>query len=292
MPMHEPSANALAQARYYLSIRRFPQARRLLEELLAAEPRSPELLFLLAVCEYHLEHYDVAAQLCAQVRAYGDPDDPRAEALLGRIALHQDDYPTAERHLLAALRMDPQDASTMALYAQVLLRAGHEQKARKVLDEALRLDPDDEIVLQVRYLFHQAKGQLQGELEALEGYMIHGSNEVNKLLTAARTAIFRGRHREARERVREAFLLDPTDQRLLQILRQMEVDSHPLLAPLRWMDRVGGPGAVWIGGMVIAFGSRALGWTAFAAGFALCYLLFALYSWVVPPLLRRYYRKR
>ncbi|MFZ5814405.1 MAG: tetratricopeptide repeat protein [Bacillota bacterium] len=290
--MHESRLRALTEARYYISIRRFPQARRLLLDLLAEEPRSPELLFLLAVCEYSLDHYDEAEQLCRQVRAYGDPDDPRAEALLGRIALQREDYPTAERHLLAALRMDPQDASNMALYAQVLLKAGHEKKARQVLEEALRLDPENEVVLQVRYLFHQAKGQLQGELEALERYMIHGSNEVNKLLTAARTAIFRGRHREARELVREAFLLNPTDQELLSILRHMEVEGHPLMAPLRWVSRVGGPGAVWIGAMLIGFGSRALGWVEFAAAFALLYLLFALYTWVVPPLLRRYYGAR
>lgn len=290
--MHEPRANALTEARYYISIRRFPQARRILQDLLAQEPQNPELLHLLAVCAYSLDQYEEANHLCQQLRAAADPADPRAEALLGRIALEQEEYPEAELHLLAALRLDPQDGSTMALYAHLLLMAGHEKKARQVLEEALRLDPDDETVLQVRYRFHQAKGQLQGELEALERYMIHGSNEVNKLLTAARTAIFRRRYREARELVREAFLLDPTDQALLTILRQMVTESHPLMAPLRWVDRIGGPGVIWIGAMVIAFGSRALGWTALGGAFVTLYLLYVIYSWVVPPLLRRYYRAR
>lgn len=285
-------SSARIQAAHYMAIHRFEQARQLYRQLLAEAPTDPELLKAMAWCQYKLKAYPDSVETARQALAYGDADDPGLLALLGHCEMAQGNAAAAERHFLAVLRQAPTDAQTMAYYALLLLKNGQEQKAGRVLQEALRLAPEHEAVLHVRYLFQLAKGRASAQVEALEQYIIHGSDEVHKLVTLARSALYRGRMREAKEYVRQAFLLDPTNSGLLSFLRSLEQDTHPLRYPMVLINRIGGPGVVWLAAVLMMAGSALLGYTQVTLWVSVAYLALVLYTWLVPLILRLYYRRR
>jgi hypothetical protein len=68
---------------------------------------------------------------------------------------------------------------------------------------------------------------------------------------------------------------------------EMRVNRHPLMLPIRPILRFG-PLTTWLIAVALIFGLRAVGLPSLAFIAAIAWLAFCLYSWVVPPLLRRW----
>ena len=73
--------------------------------------------------------------------------------------------------------------------------------------------------------------------------------------------------------------------------RNAKIHAHWALYPLRIFHSFNS-GTVWVATIVTYFALRQLGFGAQATWLALAYLVFAIYSWIAPPLVRAWFNYR
>ena len=244
------------RTRAYLQMERYPEAK---DELMGGLANSPEdvvLMYLLSICEWKLG--DLAA---------------------------------AERAILGALRQFPNEPSLLSRYALLVSRAGQIEKARRLINRAAEIDPHDTDVLRVRVALSQAQGDHK-EVERLTRRLLaEDPEEAFGHRALGDLSLEQGKMGKAARHYRTAAAFDPSDASTLQAARVSAFYTHPLLWPVRPFTHFG-PAKVWLAAIVLIYGLRALGLDLVAGVLAIIYLLLAVYSWVVPPLLRRWLRRR
>ena len=77
----------------------------------------------------------------------------------------------------------------------------------------------------------------------------------------------------------------------MPLLVEAKLINHPLMLPLRPFARLN-PLVVWIGAVAIIYGLRIAGLGPLSFAFAMIWLGFCVYSWVVPPLVRRWLNRK
>lgn len=100
-----------------------------------------------------------------------------------------------------------------------------------------------------------------------------------------------GQVREAERFLGSAARLDPSEHAITDAARSARLLTHWLLAPL-WPLKRFGPVKVWLAAMAIMLLLYQVGSEPLLAVFALVYVVFVIYSWVVPRLLRRWLQHR
>jgi len=214
--------------------------------------------------------------------------------LLGLLASAQHqlgDLPGAEQSLLAALAIEPGDADLLCRYALVCLAAGQVDKADRLLARAAQIDPDGVLVHTVRIQVAYARGEdRRAEQLSREFLAAHPDHAVAHALHGS-TAASRGRLGDSYASMRQAVAREPADRDLADAAAEARLWAHPLLVPLRPVARLG-MFKSWAIAVGIMLTLRAVGLPLVAALFSLAWFLLCVYSWVVPPLLRRWLRRR
>jgi hypothetical protein len=102
----------------------------------------------------------------------------------------------------------------------------------------------------------------------------------------------RGGGRRGARDLRRAAALDPSIGIHAEAARDAATSMHPLLLPL-WPIYRFGQGPVWLGGVAVLLGLRALDVPGtIALVVVVIWLAFVAYSWIAPPLLERWLRRR
>lgn len=278
------STDVMSLAMHYLAIGQPERALSALESA-GAEPDDPELLFLRGAALFDLERYEDAADLASRGLT-SEPDSPAllwlltvANAQLGRLA-------EAERAILAALEIAPESPDYLCTYADVMARAGQFDKAERLIAEAARIDPDDSAVLSARIDLAYLRGdnkqleQLSRELLARDPESMRGHQMMGLLMLRKGAASDSLRHYSAVVRH------DPAREASYESAMQAKIHAHPLMLPLRPMQRVGVVGS-WIGVVVLITALRSSGAAAAAGVLSLAWLAYCIYSWVVPGIVER-----
>ena len=107
---------------------------------------------------------------------------------------------------------------------------------------------------------------------------------------AMRVLTAQGRVRDSKQHFDHAARMDPMNDGVTDAARHSRYQNHWLMWPLRLIQRVGRI-QIWLGFIVLYFGLRALGQTQLLGIIAISYLVLVIYSWVVPPLLRRWLQR-
>lgn len=283
--------NTESAIEHYIQLQRCEQAIDLIRQALANDPENARLHYLWAFSCYRLEDYSEAEEQLLNALRYG-ADTESAYALYGDILLETGRWKEAEEAYLEGLRENPENAQIHASYAYLMIKMGHEAKGQKLLQTAVQLDPENPVVLHYQLLFQWAKSKKDDQLVALGKLVRHASNDLAIHINIGLTELYQSNWKAAREHFRQAFLLSPSDKTLLDILKDLDYMSHPLLAPLRWIDRVGGPAVVWLVGIGSITLLRSVGWISAAFVFALVYILVLVYTWTVPSLLKLWRKVR
>jgi tetratricopeptide (TPR) repeat protein len=270
---------------HYLEMRRFDKVLELVGNQLAEEPEGSRWHYLMGATLYHVDRYDDAEQHLHRAMVLGF-DAASVYEMLGHLLHETKRLVEAEQAFLEVLRLNPNHARVHGAYAALLKKTGHNRKADELMKEALRLDPDDPEVLRYRYMFGIAKSDRAEQIEAIERYMQAADSEVSIQMQLGLGALFRNDTRVAREHFREAFLMDPTNKQLADLMVSMDQVQHVLHAPIRWVDRIGGPVVVWIAGVGSILGTQALGWPKVSIVLGIVYITFVVYSWVATPLVK------
>lgn len=127
-------------------------ARRLLEEATRVAPGFADAFSTLALCHLndmlHLWCTDRAAAVSAATAAAGravslDPNDARAQSMLGMAALFNRDFDAAFDHLHLAIRLNPSLANAHGILASVYGVSGDYEAAKASFDRAVALSPRD-----------------------------------------------------------------------------------------------------------------------------------------------------
>lgn len=279
------SSNLNSMIEHYMGMHRYEKAKVLIGQALAEEPEEARYYYLLAVCAYHLDEYEDTELHLQRAMALGfDPED--VHQLYGHLYLETGQLVKAEQAYLESLRENPNNARVHAAYAFLLKKTGHSQKSDKLMQMAMQLDPNDSEVIRYRHLFGLADGDREEQIHALELYMQVADNEISKEVQLGLNAMYRNRTREAREHFRQAFLLDPSNRNLAEVMNNLDQVQHIVMAPIRAINRIGGPAVFWIAGIGSITATRALGWGQVSAILLIIYISWVVYSWLATPLLK------
>jgi tetratricopeptide (TPR) repeat protein len=285
------SAETVFEVRALIDRRRYDLARTRLAGALKEHPDDADLLCLSALVEYFSDDKP-AARASIRAALNADPQHAGARNLFAHILEDDKQYSEAERVLIALLRDYPEDASYYATYAQLMLRTLNIDKARRLAREGLRFEPEHAGCLYVVALADVIDGVGAGENASLATLVREHPEAVNTAVTLIVALQDRGDTRGALRIAQELLRSQPDNKQYVQLVRELKSVGHWSLLPLYPMVKWGWGGAiaVWFIGIV---GLRLLSQVASPAVVmtaAAVWLLYVIYSWVWPPLLRRLLR--
>lgn len=283
-------ANDLVIVQHYFEIGQYEKAGEYMQKLLQTSPENPDYLLLTAKIQFNLGNFELAEQFCLESMRLGELNE-EGYHLLGSINIERKNYFEAERNLLDSLRLNPENPRTLAKYGYLMLITGYDKKAEKLILEALRIEPDDPQVLEISFQYYLIINKKEQQLYFLHKYFVHSNNEIGKLTKIGLTELLQNKYKTARENFVRAFLLDPANQELLQVIEEIDKDYHPIFLPQRLIQKTGGPAVIWIGMIVIIFALNFFGLKNLASLLAVLYILFCIYTWIT-PLIYKLFLKR
>ncbi|WP_158218933.1 tetratricopeptide repeat protein [Roseateles aquatilis] len=294
-PAAPPDARQLlARAEELIERRRWKSAEEVLREGLKLEPDNLDLLTELARTRYAQDDELAALQLLRDVMAK-QPSHFEGRYLLFHVLTSVGELAEAEAVIIELIRECPGAPGFYASYARLMLRTLNFDKARGLIAEALRLAPDSRDVLQVAALCDLVVGRsgrsggTAGDANALRRLLIDAPDSRATLHLVINALIEQGRLREAYRLSKDLLRSQPDDPFALGRVRALAGEVHWAMRPLWPLQRWGWHAAValWISGIAISRGLEkwAPDWTGL---FLAVWLGYVVYSWVVPPLVRRW----
>ena len=288
--MSEPVDRQLALARHYLAI---DQHARVLEALDRADETalgSAEYWLLRASALHELDRHQDAVAATDRGLAV----EPEAVGLLrvrSEALARQDRLAEAERAILGALRQDPEDPALLCSYARLVARDDQLDKAERLLGKAARVAPDSPAVIGTRLLLAHLRGNDRGAASHAHQLLSEAPDQAGSHYLAGFSMTHAGDVDRAARHFRSAAELEPGDHDLAEAARESRFASHPLLMPIRLIARVT-PAGLWLGVLVTLGVLTVLRAYRPVIIVVVGYLALCVYSWVVPPLLRRRLRRR
>lgn len=278
----------------YYDMKRYDQAEKLLMEILSYDPEDSFVLYLRANCCYMLDKYDESEKICGDLLTTYLAED--AFRLMGKIARETKHHKKSEEYLLKALELDPQNAETLAEYGYLLLLCGYFKKADEVMKEAVRIDPEDSIVLHYKYYFEHAIGGKRKENEAIGQYVNYSSDEVQNLMKIGLTEYKHKCFKDAREHFRQAFILEPTNDYILEMLEELNQINHFVFFPNRLFSRIHPvvrfvmvPIATVIILVLLSMLDQTIA-AIYIIGFYVCIFLLVIWSWLSTPIYKAFFK--
>jgi predicted Zn-dependent protease len=272
-------------ARRYLEMGRPQQTLEALSGIANPDLDDPELWYLRAAAELELESYSDAARTARD----GLARSPSSIALLAILSAAESELghaAEAERAILAALELSPDSPTLLIRYALLVAKAGQLEKAERLIDEAGRVDPTDPDVTRARSVLAFVKGSdREAEVEARK-LLGADPEDVAGLLMLGSTAAEAGRVHEAGRHFLGAARVEPYGQ-TLEAAREIKIATHPLMWPLRPVERFG-PGPLWIAAVATLVTLQILGFSTAGLIAGLVWLVWCAYTWIAPPLIRRW----
>lgn len=267
-------------------------ARQALQEELRNQPDDPDLLFARGYVAYREDEYTEARQAFEEVLAR-DPEYIPALHLLASVAMETKSYSEAEQLLLHIIERHPEDADAFASYARVMMETLHTDKARALAEESLRLDPTHHEAEFVMLLLDMMDGD-QKDVHARVSEMIADRpDDLRTIASLYLVLIDSGRHREALGVGQELLRHSPDKEDIVEGLVDLRVASHWSTWPLRPLARWGWTASAIIWGLSVVMFRLLEQYAPDIAGpAAIVFLAFVAYSWVWPPILRRWFQRR
>lgn len=281
---------ALLLARRYLEIEQPTRALEALDRSSNVPMQNPDYWYLRGRALYELKRYPEAVDMLQR----GLGQEPDYTPLLYMMCNCQDklgNLAEAERAILAALRLVPEEPRFLCRYAYLVAKAGQLDKANRLVNEAARISPYDPVVLQTRTWLSYLKGNdkqagvysremLEEDPDNPVGHYMYGVSQLNT-----------GSVGNAARHLGAAARYDPGDRDTVKVARQSQLAAHWLLWPLRPLYKLGA-GYAWIAAISALFVLCAIGQYRIAGYVGKTYFVLCVYSWVMPPIVKRLLKRR
>lgn len=280
----------LARALALVMASRPDEALRELATLPASEARQPQAWYLRTAALSQLERWAEAAQAARQGLAAGGPD-PDLLRLLADAERELGNLETAERAVLDGLAIDPQHLDLLCGYARLCLQVRQLDKAAKLVGRAAAIDPHAASVYAIRVQLAYARGDDRTAQQVAREFVAEYPEDARAHALLGSTSALRGQVHAADSGFRQAASAEPTVNEYAEAALETRILEHPLLIPVRPFMRFGTI-KTWVAAVVVLYGLRMLGLRALSFVFAIVWLALCVYSWVVPPLVRRWMTRR
>ncbi len=272
--------------------RRFSHARQMLGEALASYPDSGDLLYESALLDYMTDDYASAADTLQRV-LQDDPTHVRARYLLVGVHEQREELPEAEAMLLDLLRDHPEDADLYARYAMLMFRTLKLDKAKLLAREALRLDPDNEQALSACMISDIIDGRQDAQRVTLAEMMRKHPEDLGTARLLIVHLIERGKYWSAKRIAIEILKAQPDSVQALTLVVELETLCHWTMVPLWPFNRWGfaATAAFYVLSLAL-FNVLRQQAAQFSGAASIALLTYVIYSWVYPPLLKRWLKHR
>ena len=235
-----------------------------------------------------LERWPEAAAAARAGLAAGGPD-PDLLRLLGRAERELGNLQVAERALLDGLALAPHDVELLCTYAQLCAASNQVDKAEKLVQRAAAEQPHAPIVYATRVQVAYARGDDKAAQRISREFIAeHPENPAAHALLGGMSAV-RGQVGPAYDGLRQAAASAPGEQAWAEGAMEMRIAKHPLMLPIRPILRFG-PFRTWAVAVALIFGLRQVA-PPLSFVVALAWAALCVYSWIVPPLVRRWVRR-
>lgn len=282
----------LLKAEHLLEIGRTKHARALLAQHLRQEPRDHVALYYLARAAVLDRELKEARELIQRALALS-PDARGPRALLFHIEFEESQFAPAEQLIISLIRDNPRNPDYLAMYAKLMLFAGHLPKSEQLTIEAMKLDPRHVEARRVKVLLDVVSGKHRAATETIGNLIAEDPQNAELAHTLFYVLVSRGQLEVAERLGRELLRLQPNNQLMVSALVELRVISHPMGLPLYPFRKWGwiGSALLWV---VVIFGCQLLERynQALATTILLTYCFIALYSWIYPPIMRRWLQAR
>ena len=290
MTAEQASSPVLARAEALLMAGRPEQALAELAGLPAADAIGPAAGRLRCHALMQMDRWPEVVT-AARAALAGTGPDPSLLYYLGR-AEHECGRPEiAERALLDGLAMAPDDVDLLCAYAHLCAADNQVDKAQKLVERAAALQPHAPVVYAARIQVAYARGDDRAAQRISREFVAaYPENPVAHALFGG-TSAARGQVGPAYSGFRQAAAAAPAEADFAESAMDLRIARHPMMLPVRPFMRFG-PLKTWVVAVVVIFGLRQAGLTVLSGVAALAWFLLCVYSWVVPPLVRRWMRRR
>jgi tetratricopeptide (TPR) repeat protein len=194
----------------------------------------------------------------------------------------------AESVYLQGLSLDPNEPDLLLGYALVCLAAGQTDKAAALVERAASYAPESAAVSSARAQVAFAQGKHKEMRQHSQKALSVDPEDPGAQALHGTAAMLTGDAKSGYRSLASAAASNPADNDLRGAAREAKLYNHPLLRPLRPMQRFN-PLVVWIVAVAIIQGLRIAGFGPLATLFAISWLAYCIYSWVAPPLVRRWF---
>ena len=284
------AGSPMTLARYYLEVNKPQQALDALQSPGSDLLDNPWFWLFRGWAHYDLDQRTLAIQAIQKGLATA-PEHPNLLFLLAICQERDKNLVAAEQAILRALQQYPENSSMLCFYARILAQGDQLPKAERVLDRARQQDPEEPEVQRTAAILSYLRGDdrraAQISLESLRS----DPDDIRSRHALGAALLRQGRVTAGNRHLKAAVHLEPERKDFADSARVGRVAAHWLLLPLRPLYRIGTVG-VWFGAIAIIFILTAAGLDAIAKWFAIAYFALCVYSWVVPPLIKRWYRRR
>lgn len=281
---------AIQRAHSLLAVGRPEEALRELATLPAAESISGPAFFLRCAAHLQLERWAEAAEAARHGLAAGGPH-PGLLRMLAEAERELGNLETAERAVLDGLALDPHDVDLLCSYARLCLSVGQLDKAGKLVERALAQEPHAPGVYATRVHLAYARGDDRAAQKIAREFVAHYPENAAAHALLGGMSAMRGQVKAADSGMRQAVAADPMTVSYAEAAMETKIARHPLMLPVRPFVRFG-PIKTWIAAIAIIYGLRMLRMPVLSFVFAMGWIGLCVYSWVVPPLVRRWMTRR
>ena len=282
-------AQVVTQSDVLIERRRLNEARALLSTVLKAHPDSEELLYRFALIDYLEENDEDALATIARLLST-TPSHYGARFIQAELLERRNRWADAENVWLELIRDFPETADLYAAYARLMLSTLNLDKARRLASEALRFEPEHHSALYVMAIADLITGQQHGQHSRHLEMLVHEHPEnvattIALILALQDRCEWSGALRLAQELLRSR----PTDDNVVELVRELTVETHWSMVPLYPMRRWGWAGAIGIWGAAV-IGLNALEGLVPSSVLGILLVIwftYVVYSWVWPTQLKR-----
>lgn len=284
----------IQRASLLIQHRRYEEAAKELQQVLASEPNHPYAHALLGVSATELGRHDEALEHLKFALGQ-QPDNPYFLYLMGLIYTRKDDLTNATKFVLSAISFDPHNADYFGLLAMIKMDERNWEEALTYANRGLQADPENLICLNSR---STALLKLNRKEESFETIKEALQNDPHNSHTHANLGwgwLERGDHNKALESFREALKLDPENNYakagLVEALKARYWFYRVFLqyvfwmtkknAKYQWMFVIG----IWVGIRLLdGVGRSNPQLEPFITPLVYLYSAFAVSTWILEPL--------
>jgi tetratricopeptide (TPR) repeat protein len=284
----------IQRATLLIQHRRYDEAMRELQNVLASEPNHPYALALMGVSSTELGKHDEAIKYIQQALG-SQPDSPYFLYLMGLVYTRKDKLKEATKFVQSAITFDPHNADYFGLLAMIKLDEKEWENALTFANRGLEVDPENLVCLNSRSTALLKLDRKEESYQTIKEALHNDPHNSHTHANHGWGLLEHGDHKRALESFREALKLDPQNEHakagMVEALKARYWFYRKFLQYVFWLTNKNAK-YQWVFILGLWFGVRILNSLSrtnpelapFVTPIIYLYSAFAISTWIVNPL--------